>query len=92
MILVWRQMIVLMIVQTCYKNPNKSSRIDIILTNKLQSFQTLLCNRSRFVWFLQDDNHCYEGNLWDLMRELGMVKRKESENLLETFLMHPKEY
>ena len=39
MILVWRQMIVLMIVQTCYKNPNKSSRIDIILTNKLQSFQ-----------------------------------------------------
>ena len=34
---------------TCYKNPQKPSFIDLILTSKTAKFSTLLCNRNRSV-------------------------------------------
>ena len=34
---------------------------------KTAKFPTPLCNRNRFVWFSQDDCHCYEDILWETL-------------------------
>ena len=48
---------------TCYKNPEKSSSIDLILTIIHVVFKKLLCYWDRFIGFPQSGSNCHE-NFW----------------------------